>query len=100
MFDLVLTYDDTNVLKPSPIPFRRVLHHFQIQPEQALMIGDWPERDITGAAQVGIITVFARYGDTFGTKESGAHYDVDDIFGVLDIVDRINGSNPAGESKS
>jgi len=92
MFDLVLTFDDTEVLKPSPIPFRRVLHHFQIKPEQALMIGDWPERDITGADQVGIITVFARYGDTFGTKESGAHYVVDDIIGVLDVVDKINGS--------
>jgi putative hydrolase of the HAD superfamily len=98
MFDLVLTYDDTKVLKPSPIPFRRVLHHFQIQPDQALMIGDWPERDISGAAQVGITTVFARYGDTFKTKESGAHYDVDDVIGVLDIVDEINGGNPAGES--
>jgi putative hydrolase of the HAD superfamily len=93
MFDLVLTFDDTKVFKPSPIPFRRVLHHFQIKPEQALMIGDWPERDITGAEQVGIITIFAKYGDTFGTKASGAHYDVNDVIEVLDIVDTINGSS-------
>ncbi|MFH1754723.1 MAG: HAD-IA family hydrolase [Candidatus Latescibacterota bacterium] len=97
MFDLVLTYDDTKELKPSPIPFRRVLHHFQVNPDQALMVGDWPERDITGAAKVGITTVFARYGDTFGTKESGAHYVVDDVIGILDIVDKINGSDPATE---
>ena len=97
MFDLVLTYDDTNVRKPSPIPFRRVLHHFQIQPDQALMIGDWPERDITGADQVGIITIFAKYGDTFGTKDSGAQYDVDDIINILDIVDQINSGNDTTE---
>ncbi len=90
MFDFVLTFDDTGAKKPSPIPFRRVLDHFKVKPEQTLMVGDWPERDITGADQVGIITVFARYGDTFGTKESGAHYDVDDIIELLDIVDKMN----------
>ncbi len=95
MFDLVLTFEDTRELKPSPIPFRRVLHHFQIKPEQALMVGDWPERDITGAAQVGIITVFARYGNTFGTVESGARYEVNDIIELLDIVDRINAGDEA-----
>ncbi|NIM19277.1 MAG: HAD-IA family hydrolase [Candidatus Latescibacteria bacterium] len=93
IFDFVLTYDDTKAMKPSPIPFRRVLHHFQVKPDEAIMVGDWPDRDITGAAQVGIITVFARYGDTFGTKESGAHYDIDDIVELLDIVDELNKSS-------
>ena len=36
------------------------------------MVGDWPERDIKGAGTLGMITVFARYGDTKGTKDSGA----------------------------
>ncbi len=54
------------------------------------MIGDWPERDITGAAQLGMATVFARYGNTFGTVDSGAQYDIDDIFELVDIVDQLN----------
>jgi putative hydrolase of the HAD superfamily len=54
------------------------------------MVGDWPERDITGAAQPGMTTVFARHGNTFGTVESGAQYDIDDIFELVDIVDRLN----------
>jgi putative hydrolase of the HAD superfamily len=57
------------------------------------MVGDWPERDITGAAQLGITTVFARYGNTFGTIESGAQYDIDDIFELVDIVDQLNNSS-------
>jgi putative hydrolase of the HAD superfamily len=36
------------------------------------MVGDWSERDVLGAKAIGMITVFARYGDTFGTVNSGA----------------------------
>ena len=91
MFDKVLTFDDTGEKKPSPTPFRRVLDHFRVEPHEALMIGDWPERDITGAAKLGITTVFARYGDTFGTVESGASYEVGDILDLVEIVDGLNG---------
>ena len=87
MFDMVLTFDDTGERKPSPKPFQRVLRHFDLQPAQALMIGDWPERDIEGAGQVGITTVFARYGDTKGIVESGATYEIDDISELIRIVD-------------
>ena len=90
MFDFVLTFDDTGQRKPSPVPFQRALAFFEVEPGQAIMVGDWPERDITGASQVGITTVFARYGDNFDTKESGAHYEVDDIYELVDIVDQIN----------
>lgn len=91
MFDMVLTFDDTGEKKPSPKPFRRVLEHFSVEPHEALMIGDWPERDITGAAKLGITTVFARYGDTFGTAESGARYEITDMLDLVEIVDRLNG---------
>jgi putative hydrolase of the HAD superfamily len=90
MFDKVLTFDDTGEKKPSPKPFRQVLEHFRFEPAEALMVGDWPERDITGAAQLGITTVFARYGDTFGTVESGAKYDITDIMDLIEIVDSLN----------
>ena len=91
MFDFVSTLDDTGERKPSPLPFRRALEHFAIEPKEAIMVGDWPERDITGAAQLGMRTVFARYGNTFGTVDSGAHYDIGDIYELVDIVDQLNG---------
>jgi len=93
MFDMVITYEDTGEYKPSPAPFRMVLDTMGIQPEEALMIGDWPERDIVGAAELGIRTVFARYGDTFGTKESGADYEIGDAYGIVKIVDELNGNS-------
>lgn len=90
IFDFVVTFDDTGVRKPSPIPFRRVLDHFGIAPGEAIMVGDWPERDISGAAEVGIVTVFARYGNVFGTKESDADYEINDIVEIIEIVDELN----------
>jgi putative hydrolase of the HAD superfamily len=57
---------------------------------EALMVGDWAERDMVGAAKVGMKTVFARYGDTFGTVHSGADYDIEDIQQLIQIVEKEN----------
>ena len=59
------------------------------------MIGDWAERDVVGGRSLGMKTVFARYGDTFDTQESGADYDIDDVFELVGIVDRLNGRGTA-----
>jgi HAD superfamily hydrolase (TIGR02253 family) len=100
VFDAVVTFDDTQERKPSPGPFRRVLSKLGVEPQDALMIGDWAERDVVGAKGLGMRTVFARYGDTFGTKESGADFDVDDVFELVGIVKRINAAADTGAARS
>jgi len=90
LFDAVVTFDDTGMRKPNPEPFRKVLEMLKIEPAEALMVGDWAERDVLGAAQVGMKTVFARYGNTFGTEISNANYDIDDITQLIDIVKEEN----------
>ena len=90
VFDPVLTFDDTCVRKPSPKPFEMALDIIQAKPDEVLMIGDWPERDVVGAKQIGMKTIFARYGDTFGTVDSGADWDVNDIYDLVDIVKELN----------
>lgn len=91
VFDIVLTFDDTKLHKPSPVPFKMALRQLNINPNEAIMVGDWPERDVVGASQVGIKTIFARYGDTTDVKNSGADWEVDDIYEVVHIVDELNG---------
>jgi len=95
VFDAVVTINDTGELKPSPAPFREVLRRLDTRPEEALMVGDWAERDVVGGKSLGMKTVFARYGDTFDTKVSGADYDIDDVFELVAIVDALNG-RPSG----
>ncbi len=90
LFDVVVTFDDTGFRKPRPEPFQRALEKLGVQAGEALMVGDWAERDVVGAAQVGMKTVFARYGDDFGTLISNADYEVDDISEVVDIVRKHN----------
>ena len=98
VFDAVVTFDDTGERKPGAAPFREVLKRLATDPADALMVGDWAERDVVGGKGLGMKTVFARYGDTFATQESGADYDIDDVFELVGIVDQLNGASasPSG----
>lgn len=89
IFDVVITFEDTNRRKPDPNPFKKALQQLQIKAEEAVMVGDWAERDIVGAKLLGMKTVFACYGDRFNTVNSGADYEIDDIIQILDIVDSL-----------
>jgi putative hydrolase of the HAD superfamily len=90
MFDAVVTFEDTGERKPGPAPFRKALELLNVRPHEAVMVGDWAERDIVGAAAVGMTTVFARYGDTFGTVNSNARYEINDIAELLTVIDAEN----------
>ncbi|MBU0692203.1 HAD-IA family hydrolase [bacterium] len=89
MFDPVITFEDTGHHKPSSLPFAKALDIMGMGPDEVLMVGDWPERDMVGAKGLGIKTVFARYGDTKNTVASGADYEIDDISELLQILDHL-----------
>ena len=89
-FDVVITLDDSGERKPSAKPFQMALDRMGLRPEETVMIGDWPERDVVGAQQIGMKTAFARYGDTFGTLQSGADWDLDDIYQLVGIINEFN----------
>ena len=90
-FDVVITFDDSGARKPSAKPFQLALESLDIKPQECIMVGDWPERDVVGAQQIGMKTAFAEYGDTFGTQYSGADWDLQDIYKLVDIIKEING---------
>lgn len=87
IFDVVVTFEDTGKLKPDPAPFLRALDELGVDPGEALMVGDWIERDVVGAGQLGIRTVFARYGDIFSSEETGADHEIGDIAELIAIVE-------------
>ena len=90
IFDAVVTFHDTGFHKPSPEPFKKILERLDVSAEECIMVGDWPERDVVGARKVGMKTAFAKYGDTFGTLESGADYDLENISELIEIVKKEN----------
>ena len=89
-FDDIITSEDFGVKKPDPKPYRRALEVLGTKPEETLMVGDWPDRDIKGAKGVGMLTAWAKYGDTFDTKESDADFVLNDVYEVVGIVRKEN----------
>lgn len=90
MFDAVVTFDDTGVHKPAPEPFEAICKLLGVEPAEALMVGDWPERDLQGAARLGMHTAFARYGNSHGVTSSDADYTLDKIDQIIDIARGLN----------
>jgi len=85
-FNHVVTYDDSGERKPSPKPFLMALDMLGVQPSEAIMVGDWADRDMVGARNVGMKTAFAAYGDSFGNQTVNADFTLTDITQLLDIV--------------
>lgn len=89
-FDTVVTTEDTGKKKPDPAPFRLALTRLNVEPAQAIMIGDWAERDIAGAHALGMKTAFARYGDEFETVDHGADFELHNIGELVTIIRKLN----------
>jgi putative hydrolase of the HAD superfamily len=104
-FDHVFTFDDTGARKPDPLPFQMALDQLAVPPEAAVMIGDWPSRDVTGARDLGLHTVWARYGDVSPPYKDpaaiaaeqphaeAAEFVIDDLSQLLDVLDQLNGGS-------
>ncbi len=88
--DAVVTFEDTGQRKPHSAPFLKILEILDVNSEEAIMVGDWVERDIIGAENVGMKTAFAKYGDTFDTKSHNADYELNDINELIDIIIKEN----------
>lgn len=94
-FDTVITHDDTGEWKPHPAPFRKVLEVLELEPREVMMVGDWPDRDIAGARDVGIRTALAIYGSEFDIHDSGADFELESIEELLDVLNEVNeGEHP------
>ena len=86
-FDVVVTFEDTKQHKPSKLPFEAALKQLKLKPQECLMVGDWPERDIKGANALGMQTCFARYGNP-KIKKSGADFEISNLKALLNIVEK------------
>lgn len=84
-FDIVVAFEDTKKLKPSKKPFIIALNKLKLIPEECLMVGDMPERDIKGAKRLGMKTCFAKYGSSDSSPKTKADYEIDDISELLKI---------------
>lgn len=86
MFDAVVTFNDTKKLKPAKEPFLEALKQLKVAPENCLMVGDWPDKDVVGAKGVGMVTAFAKYGNNNESDSKEADYVLNDFNQIISIV--------------
>ncbi len=84
----LVSYDMVRVKKPAPEPFLTALSMMQAAEDETVVVGDSPGRDIRPARDLGMHTVYARYGDRFsevpGCPE--AEYSISSMDELLPIV--------------
>lgn len=61
-FEYVITLDDTMQGKADPTPFRLLLKLLQVRPDEVVMVGDNPARDVRPAKAAGLRTALAEWG--------------------------------------
>ena len=86
MFDSVVTFNDTGKLKPCKEPFLEVVKQLDVEPENCLMVGDWPDKDVVGAKSVGMVTAFAKYGNNNESDSKEADYILNNFNQIISIV--------------
>ena len=62
-FEVVVTPEVSGRRKPEPDSLLYALRRLDAVPEEAMMVGDSPRRDIAPGRQLGMVTAFAAYGD-------------------------------------
>ena len=85
LFDIVVAYEDTGRRKPSTLPFKYAITKLNLNPEECLMVGDMPHRDMKGAKKLGIKTCFAKYGFEGETKIE-TDYTINNIDELINLI--------------
>lgn len=83
-FCCMVSYDMVKVKKPAPEPFMFALEMMKASPDETVLVGDSPRRDIEPCRNLGIRTVYARYGDRFSCDRNSVAADfIIDAMGEL-----------------
>jgi putative hydrolase of the HAD superfamily len=86
----MVSYDMVKVKKPDPAPFQFALEMMKASPSETVLVGDSPRRDIEPCRNLGIRTVYARYGDRFPRDRTtvAADYCIDSMRDLPEILSR------------
>jgi putative hydrolase of the HAD superfamily len=88
-FDIFISTDMTGKKKPAPDSLLLAVEKLELKPEEIILVGDSLRRDIDPAKNLGMITVYAAYGDRnfLEWHSSSADFIVDDIRELIGIIE-------------
>lgn len=99
-FDDVFISDYLGVKKPHPKIFLKALRKLDVKPEEAVMVGDRLYSDIYGAKNVGMTTVWFRYGKYRDREMEYVEYADFTIERFEDLLKIIRGLNNEEKARS
>ena len=87
-FSVVVTSEEVGCRKPCNQIFRYALDKANVNAEDSLYIGDNPSRDITGAKDVGMMSILLT---KFNHKKTNVGYDfiINDLYELRPIIDTL-----------
>jgi putative hydrolase of the HAD superfamily len=94
-FDVVITAASVRKQKLHAAPFRAALKALNVRPEEAMMVGDRIERDVKTPKSIGMLAVYARYGEQRVGKEpapkgqSGADFELESFANLIEITKNL-----------
>jgi len=88
LFDVVVSADMTGKRKPEPDSIKLALQKLGVDAREAILVGDSVRRDIEAGKQLGMITVYAAYGDRnfFEDKTGEADFTLKEIRQLVNII--------------
>lgn len=92
-FTHIVTSEETGIEKPDPAIFGWVLDLLEIEPQQAVMIGDHPLGDIRGAREAGLKTIHMTEFRRDPKPEQADHV-ISQLIDVLDILEQADDKEP------
>ena len=91
LFDAVVTLDMTWKKKPAPDSLELALKMLEIGPQEAVLVGDSLIRDIGQGKALGMLTVYASYGDKNLLQRGGFQPDfrISEIKELREVIGRM-----------
>lgn len=85
-FDTVLISEEVGIAKPDPVIFRQAMSRLNAAPDRSVFVGDSLERDMVGARNAGMMTVYVNRTGVPDMEESLCDLIVSDLRALSDRV--------------
>ncbi len=85
-FESVVISVEAGIAKPDPRIFRIALEQMEIHEDHAIMVGNNPERDMAGARDAGIKSVWIKRDGAIAEKDHLPDFIINDLTGLSEIL--------------
>lgn len=91
--DVFMTSDEPGVNKPNRKFYSMMLERLKLRPDECVMVGDKPQVDLELAKEIGMKTVWMKYGN-WAKRQGDRHFDyvdheINDLSELLDIIKEL-----------